>query len=360
MATKATKLPSGSWRVRVEIESEGKRRWRSFTAPTRKEAEYLAAQYAYTQKESHRPQDMTIGGAISAFIDARTSVLSPSTIRSYRQINRCYFQDLHALRLRDLTNTIVQRQVNAISLRCSPKTVRNALSLLTSVLRVYHPDFPVRVDLPRKIKHEITIPSKEDVQRLLTAAQGTPLESAILLAAGYGLRRGEISALCFSDIDCNACTIHISKSYAKSNDNAWILKSPKSYAGTRTISVSANLIDRLYANRIDPQRVLPFPPDYITNHFSRLCDRLGMSFRFHDLRHYNASIMLAMNIPDKYAMERLGQSTPGMIKSVYQHIMSDKRQEVSALVNTAADALLIQCDTICDTKPESTLKINVL
>lgn len=110
--------------------------------PTRKEAEYLAAQYAYTQKERNKPQDMTIGGAMDAFIDARSAVLSPSTIRSYRQINRCYFQDLHALRLRDLTNTIVQRQVNAISLRCSPKTVRNALALLTSVLKVYHPDFP--------------------------------------------------------------------------------------------------------------------------------------------------------------------------------------------------------------------------
>ena len=72
MATKATKLPSGSWRVRVEIESEGKRRWKSFTASTRKEAEYLAAQYAYTQKEMHKPHDMTIGGAMAVIygIDA--------------------------------------------------------------------------------------------------------------------------------------------------------------------------------------------------------------------------------------------------------------------------------------------------
>lgn len=70
--------------------------------------------------------------------------------------------------------------------------------------------------------------------------------------------------------------------------------------------------------------------------------------------------MLALNIPDKYAMERLGQSTPGMIKSVYQHIMSDKRQEVSSLVNSAADDLLVQCDTKCDTKSETPLKINVL
>lgn len=70
--------------------------------------------------------------------------------------------------------------------------------------------------------------------------------------------------------------------------------------------------------------------------------------------------MLAMNIPDKYAMERLSQSTPGMIKSVYQHIMADKRQEVSSLVNSAADDLLVQCDTKCDTKSETPLKINVL
>lgn len=92
MPTKATKLPSGSWRVRVEMESEGKRRWKSFTAPTRKEAEYLAAQYAYTQKERNKPQDMTIGGAMDAFIDARSACCLPPpfalTVKSTAAISR--------------------------------------------------------------------------------------------------------------------------------------------------------------------------------------------------------------------------------------------------------------------------------
>lgn len=360
MSTKAIKLPSGNWRVRVEIKTEGKRRWKSFTAPTRKEAEYLAAQYAYTQKEQNRPQDMTIGGAMDAFIDARTAVLSPSTIRGYRQIRRCYFQDIAGMKLRDITNAYIQREVNTIARTCSPKTVRNACALLTAALGAYHPDFTVRVDLPRKIKQEIAIPSKEDVQRLLTAAQGTPLESAILLAAGYGLRRGEISALRYEDIDSKALTVSVTKSYAQDDHNEWKLKSPKSYAGTRTISVSVNLIERLMHNQIDPFRVYPFHPEHITKHFERLCKRLGITCRFHDLRHYNASIMLALNVPDKYAMERLGQSTPGMIKAVYQHIMSDKRQEVGALVNSAADALMGECDTKCDTDQEKSLKIKAL
>ncbi len=360
MATKATKLPSGSWRVRVEIESEGKRRWKSFTAPTRKEAEFLAAQYAYTQKEQNKPQDMTIGGAMDAFIDARTAVLSPSTIRGYRQIRRCYFQDIAGMKLRDITNAYIQREVNAIARTCSPKTVRNACALLTAALGAYHPDFTVRVDLPRKIKQEISIPSKEDVQRLLTAAQGTPLESAILLAAGYGLRRGEICALTFQDIDTQNYTISISKSYAKDDHNQWVIKAPKSYAGTRTISVSPNLVSRLYANRTDSQRICPVVPDTITDAFIRLCKAQGIQCRFHDLRHYNASIMLALNVPDKYAMERLGQATPGLIKAVYQHIMSDKRQEVSVIVNSAADALIPECDTKSDTISENQSKIAVL
>ena len=134
MSTKAIELPSGNWRVRVEIKTDGKRRWKSFTAPTRKAEEYLAAQYAYTQKEQNKPQDMTIGGAMDAFIDARTSVLSPSTIRGYRQIRRCYFQDIAGMKLRDISNAYIQREVNTIARTCSPKTVRNACVLLTAAL----------------------------------------------------------------------------------------------------------------------------------------------------------------------------------------------------------------------------------
>ncbi|MEG1844557.1 MAG: site-specific integrase, partial [Clostridia bacterium] len=68
--------------------------------------------------------------------------------------------------------------------------------------------------------------------------------------------------------------------------------------------------------------------------------RLGFKMRFHDLRHYNASVMQALGVPDKYAMERLGQATPNMLKTVYQHVMRDKRTEVSDTLNEYMNGLM--------------------
>jgi len=53
-------------------------------------------------------------------------------------------------------------------------------------------------------------------------------------------------------------------------------------------------------------------------------------FRFHDLRHYQASILHAMGVPDKYIMERGGWKTDSTLKNIYQHTMDAKRQEVEA------------------------------
>jgi integrase len=341
MATKATKLPSGSWRVRVQVISmDGKQHYKSFAAPTRKEAEYLAFQFAYTQREMLQPQAMTIGRAIDSYIAARSAVLSPATVRVYKQTRKCYFRMIENVKLKDFTSEDAQRQMNEIAKTNSPKTVRNVYALLTSTLKVYHPEIRLRVNLPKRIRTEISIPEKEIVQKLLRAAQGTELENAILLAACYGMRRGEICALLYSDINPVKQEIHITKSLAKNDNNEWVVKAPKSYAGTRSFGVSENLIQRLLKNTHDPQRVCPVHPDMLTRRFMRLCASFGVQCRFHDLRHYNASLMLALSVPDKYAMERLGQATPGMIKTVYQHIMSDKRDEVSKTVNTAIESII--------------------
>jgi hypothetical protein len=73
MPTKAKKLPSGNWRVRVQIEStDGKQHYKSFTAPSRKEVEFLASQFALTQQQDLQPQAMTIGKAVDSYIDARS------------------------------------------------------------------------------------------------------------------------------------------------------------------------------------------------------------------------------------------------------------------------------------------------
>ena len=53
----------------------------------------------------------------------------------------------------------------------------------------------------------------------------------------------------------------------------------------------------------------------------------------HGQRHGNASLMLANGVPDKYAMKRLGQSSPNMIKDVYQHLYAEKEKAFSKSMN---------------------------
>lgn len=75
--------------------------------------------------------------------------------------------------------------------------------------------------------------------------------------------------------------------------------------------------------------------------FSRACEAAGLPhFRFHDLRHANASIMLALGVPDKYAEERMGHATNHMLQTVYQHTLAAKRAEVDRAVDDYFQSIL--------------------
>ena len=66
----------------------------------------------------------------------------------------------------------------------------------------------------------------------------------------------------------------------------------------------------------------------------------GFTLTFHDLRHLNASVMLMLGIPDKYAMERGGWATNMMLKSVYQHTFDEERRKVDEQIDGFFNALL--------------------
>ena len=67
--------------------------------------------------------------------------------------------------------------------------------------------------------------------------------------------------------------------------------------------------------------------------FKRLMNRNGIDITFHDLRHLNASVMLMLGVPDKYAMERGGWATDNILKSVYQQTFSSERKKVDAIID---------------------------
>ena len=120
------KLPSGKWRVQVFSHLEkGKRKYVSFTAPTKAEANRLAAEFQSNKEHEDMPQNITIGEAVDKFISSRSNVISPSTLVGYKQIKNAYFDSISNIRLGAFTSLDLQNFVNSISVGRSPKTVKN-------------------------------------------------------------------------------------------------------------------------------------------------------------------------------------------------------------------------------------------
>lgn len=339
MAT-AKKLPSGSWRCLVFSHYEyvtgkdgsikKKRIYESFTCDDpspagKRRCEAMAAEYA-DKKEQHNLSSykLTYKEALEDYISERSQVLSPASIRKYRSMQK-EFAIIDNYRVKDINQKIVQDYINSISGKLSPKTVRDRHGLITAVLKRYNPNLVLNTTLPKKVRTDRNIPSESDIKALIEAAKGTEMEVPIYLGAFGMMRRGEISALKKSDFENNI--IHISKTMVLSPENKWIVKAPKSYAGDRYVPVPQFVVDAFMEL---PGDGVNMTPNIITSRFEHILNRSGIEhFRFHDLRHYSASIQHALGIPDAYIMQAGGWGNDRVLKEVYRHTLEETRKKMS-------------------------------
>lgn len=337
MAT-AKKIPSGSWRCLVYTGTDinGRRKYKSFTAGTKREAEYLATQYMISLEE-HKKQkksDALFSDALSQYIESKTPVLSPSTIRGYRNIetilNREFSSFCHT-KISDLSSEDVQDVINSLTKSRAPKTVRNYHGLISAVLGDY---INLDTSMPQSIEPDLYIPTDKDIKALVASVRDTELEVPVLLAAFCLMRRGEICGLSLRDID--GTTIHIHHSLVLGEDKEWHLKAPKTESSDRYITAPQFVVDRI----AEIGHITSLNPHSITIMFQRVLDRNNIPhFRFHDLRHYSASIRHALGIPDAYIMADGGWSSDRVLKKVYRHAMSDRRKEMADKANQHFDSM---------------------
>ena len=334
------KLPSGMWRTRAFYKDENGRHQKSFTAETKKESELQALQFLNSKKKTIKGTDMTLKEAFSAYVKARENVLSPSTVNYYHKLRDTYLKSLIELKLSNITEEGIQYAINVEAKDHAPKTVRNISGALSAVLKAYRPEFVYTVKLPQKEKPEIYIPTSEEIKKLLEHFKDTEMEIPIMLAAFLGLRQSEIVGLKWKNVSEDCKTIKIDSAIVSGEDNKLFEKAPKSTAGNRTLSVPEELAEKLKKAERHTEYVTQLTATAIYKRFSKALKTLGIKhFRFHDLRHYNASVMLSLNIPNKYAQARMGHATDNMLKNVYQHLMSEKEKEVNENVNKYFDDL---------------------
>lgn len=328
---KAVKLPSGNWRVQVMIKGKSI----SITANTEDEAMYQAI-LLKTGKKQITNTSLTLGDCIDDYIKNKTNILSPSTIDGYKRAKQNNLIELCDTPISDINSLVIQKHINQLALTKSPKTIRNAHGLLMSVLNVYAPDLHLKVTLPKIQKKIKQLP---DTQEVLRAIIGTDIELPCLLAMWCSLRMSEVRGIKKSAIKNNTLTInntiitvdgkHIEKHNTKTVDSTRIIRLPR---------YIQSLVDTLPN---DQEYITLLTGQAIYKRFVKILkDNNIAHMTFHDLRHMNASIMVLLGIPDKYAMERGGWSSPHIMKSVYQHTFSEEREAVDDKIDEYFNNLL--------------------
>lgn len=328
-------LPSGKWRIQVMVDNQ--RVGRTFDTP--EDAIYWAAGIKTKSKEAESsPNNLTVSASIDRYIESKSAILSPSTIAGYKKIKRNLMANIGTVKLGDLTQEKVQRWVNSLAKDKSPKTIANAHGLLSAVLGEYRPSMTLHTTLPQKVKPDIQIPSEAEIKAILATAKGTKYELPIVLAVWLGMRQSEILGLTWDCVDGD--TIHIKQAIVM-GENGPVEKGTKTYSGTRAIHLPDYIKKLLDTTPHRGDHIVRMSGKAIYSGFSRICEKAGVPhFRFHDLRHTNASVMLASGIPDKYSMKRMGHATNNMLKTTYQHTIKEKEAEYDKLIDSYFEDLM--------------------
>lgn len=338
----AKKTASGKWATRIfvgykYVDGIRKREYRQFTADTRKEVLMLAAECQANHKEDRKK--MSLHDAIKSYIDLKEAALSPTTIRNYHSILKNRFcGEFGNTDINDITSSDLQMFISDLSSSVGPKTVKNIVTLATGAIKLFREDFVPNITYPARPKYLTHIPSEEDMKKLLETIRGTKLEAPVLLAAFIPARASEVCALTADDLEGNV--LHIRKALVLNRHGDWITKStPKTDSSNRDVILPGFVIDRLPKEG----KLCQYLPPTLPKVLGQACDEAGIQrFRFHDLRHFGASIMKGtMGFSDAVVMQRGGWETDHVLRSTYMHAIdkdvvqaaADLEERFSYLIN---------------------------
>jgi integrase len=315
--------------------------------------------------------------------DKERNGLRPTTVRSYRQhVDQFFVPAFGHLRLRELRPGHVEamladlatpkdgqrRRIGPASARRIHATLRSALA--TAVRRRLLSWNPaVGIELPTVNRPKVRPWEPGDLGAFLDKVAADPFGSVFEVIAATGLRRGEALGLRWDDIDLEASRltvrqqlVHVTSDepcpYCARQHKMASFGRPKTASGEdRVVDLDSGVIGVLMAHRLhqDAQRAewgpaysdhglvfpredgTPWPPERLTKVFGKLVADSGLRrIRLHDLRHGQASLMLAAGVPMAVVSKRLGHSTIGITADTYSHLLEgvgrDAAERAAALI----------------------------
>ena len=375
-----TRRPDGRWMAQVTIGRDaatGKPKRATFYGKTRQDVadkltKALREKQQGTFVASHK---LTLGEWLDTGLwEYKKPKLRPISFDSYEMLVRRHLTPtLGHIALRDLRPEHLQHFYNEKAQQgLSARTVRYCHTLLYGALvqaeknQLIARNVSTLTELPREARKEMrTLTLDQVTAKLLPAIAQDRLFAAIFLAFGTGLRRGELLALRWKDIDFKAGTLQVRQTLVRvKNHHApagegrtrLLIQEPKTQHSRRTVPIPEECLAALHQHkarqaeeklRLGPAYQdhglvfcrpdgAPMAPEMFVKSFERLIAQAGLPpIRFHDTRHTFATLMLELGESPKTVQTMLGHSRVAITLDIYSHVSLELEKKAAAKLNAA-------------------------
>jgi integrase len=381
----------GHWELRAftgpdPITGKPKQATRTFVGGERAAAKALGVLVAEVDAGKFKPMTATVGQLLDQWLEAGRTSQRPRTLQeNERKIDTRIRPALGDVRLGKLDAAKLDATYRAwLDDGLSPATVHKYHCILSAALRQavkwgYIDVAPTaRATPPRVPKPTMKVPTSNQLSKLVKRAENMDpvVASAIALAALTGARRGELIALRWSDLDLMTGRVNISKSLTVANNTQHIgptkthaardialdpiavevLKRRWAYMVDLSERAKSPLVDDPYVLSYNANGAVPVNPDSLSHGFNKVCREMELPalkllreykpkakhadlpmgerwpFRFHDLRHFSVTTLIAAGVDVRTVADRHGHARATMTLDLYAHALPERDREAANLM----------------------------
>ena len=330
---KPRQLASGSWFIQmrlggVSVPVNAHSEAECIRLATAIKTEYMSGKRKFTPA-----LELTLREAIESYINSKSNVLSPSTLRGYNIIKKHRFDKHMGTKLKEIRDW--QSIVNDEASLASAKTVANAWGLVAATLHFHNIPFD-EPSLPMIPRSERPWLDYEQIEVFIKTIRGNKYELPALLALS-SCRCSEILGIRSSNIDLENECITIRETIVPDSDNKWVIKTTaKNNTSQRSVPILIPRLRRLL-------EIIPNDNSFIVTcraptlfrNINKVCSHAGLPLvGVHGLRHSFASLCYHLNIPEEMCMSYGGWSNRNTLHRIYTHLAEKDKQKWNESIRT--------------------------
>lgn len=315
--------------------------------------------------------DILFSDYLKQWLEETKHSISKNTYFGYKEVIHnviCPFFEDKRIKLIDLkpyhiqsfyTMKMEKDKVTANTIHHYHANIHKALNYAVKTERLkYNPSD--KVELPKKQKHIANFYTVSELKTLLKFSKGSPIEPVVLLAAWFGLRRGEIIGLRWIDIDFNNKTLYINGTIKDKGESGSKIKnmyyelSAKTSSSIRSFPMPDSAVkyltelkmkqekfkkdNRAYNHKWDDFVCVKsdgnlLSLEYVSRAFPKLCESAGLKrLKLHELRHSNISMLLENGASMKELQEWAGHSSYSTTANIYSHVQAKTKTKLTQSV----------------------------